>query len=85
MARRCAETSDRIPMWRVPVVQENFAAGRSVRYGAAVIAVWTRCAEGIGEAVAPVEVGVASAIDSVRDWWSLRQCVSTRTYSTDQR
>lgn len=44
-------------MWRVPVVQENLAAGRSVRYGAAVIAVWTRCAEGIGEAVAPVEVG----------------------------
>ncbi|WP_104116025.1 mannitol dehydrogenase family protein [Arthrobacter sp. B1805] len=56
VARLCAESSDRIPKWLVPVIRENLAAGRSVRYGAAIIATWTRYAEGTDEAGAPIDV-----------------------------
>jgi mannitol 2-dehydrogenase len=56
LARLCADTSDRIPKWLVPVIQENLAAGRSVRYGAAVIAGWARYAEGTDETGQPIEV-----------------------------
>jgi mannitol 2-dehydrogenase len=66
VARLCAETSDRIPKWLVPVIQENLAAGRSVRYGAAIIAAWTRYAEGIDEAGVPIEV-VDRLGDRLRD------------------
>lgn len=54
--RLCAESSDRIPKWLVPVVRENLAAGRSVRYGAAIIATWARYAEGTDEFGTPIDV-----------------------------
>ena len=31
VARLCAESSDRIPKWLLPVIRENLAAGRDVR------------------------------------------------------
>ncbi len=33
VARLCAESSDRIPKWVLPVIRENLAAGRDVRLG----------------------------------------------------
>lgn len=56
VARLCAESSDRIPKWLVPVIRENLAAGRSVRYGAAIIAAWARYAEGTDEAGQSIDV-----------------------------
>lgn len=56
VARLCAESSDRIPKWLVPVIRENIVAGRSVRYGAAIIAAWTRYAEGTDEAGERIEI-----------------------------
>ena len=56
VARLCAETSDRIPKFLLPVVRENLAAGRSVRLSAAIVASWARYAEGVDEAGEPIEV-----------------------------
>lgn len=49
VARLCAESSDRIPKWLIPVVRENLAAGRPVGLSAAIVASWARYAEGIDE------------------------------------
>ncbi|GAB3552102.1 mannitol dehydrogenase family protein [Arthrobacter tumbae] len=62
LARLCAETSDRIPKWLVPVIHENLAAGRSVRYGAAIIATWARYAEGTDE-----DGNLIDVVDRLRD------------------
>ncbi|GAA1893297.1 mannitol dehydrogenase family protein [Williamsia serinedens] len=56
VARLCAESSDRIPQWMVPVVRERLAAGGSVDISAAVIATWTRYAEGVDEDGTPIDV-----------------------------
>jgi mannitol 2-dehydrogenase len=60
--RLCAESSDRIPKWLVPVIRDNLETGRSIRYGAAIIATWARYAEGTDEAGEPIEV-----VDRLRD------------------
>ncbi len=62
LARLCAESSDRIPKWLVPVVRERLAAGGDVRYSALVIASWARYAEGVDEQGEPIEV-----VDRLRD------------------
>jgi mannitol 2-dehydrogenase len=49
VARLAAEASDRIPKWVVPVVRDQLASGGSVAASAAVIAGWTRYAEGVDE------------------------------------
>jgi mannitol 2-dehydrogenase len=49
VARLCAESSDRIPKWLLPVVRENLTAGRDVTLSAAVVASWARYAEGVDE------------------------------------
>ena len=49
IARLCAESSDRIPKWVLPVIRENLATGGSVALGAAVVASWARYAEGVDE------------------------------------
>ena len=49
VARLCAESSDRIPKWLLPVIRENLAAGREVPLSAAVVASWARYAEGVDE------------------------------------
>lgn len=58
LARLCAESSDRIPKWLLPVVRENLASGRSIEFSAAIVASWARYAEGTdeqGEAIAVVD------------------------------
>ncbi|MHA7210043.1 mannitol dehydrogenase family protein [Arthrobacter sp. MDT1-65] len=64
--RLCAESFDRIPKWLVPLIRENLEAGRSVRYGAAIIAAWARYAEGTDEAGEPIEI-VDRLHDQVRE------------------
>ena len=54
--RLCAESSDRIPKWLIPVVRENLAAGRDVPLSAAIVASWARYAEGADEEGEPIEV-----------------------------
>jgi mannitol 2-dehydrogenase len=56
VARLCAETSDRIPTFVLPVIRENLAAGREVPLGAAVVASWARYAEGLDERGEPIQV-----------------------------
>jgi len=56
VARLCAESSDRIPKWLLPVVRINLAAGRPVRLAAAVVASWARYAEGVDEHGEPITV-----------------------------
>jgi len=56
VARLCAESSDRIPKWLLPVVRENLAAGRDVTISAAVVASWARYAEGVDEQGEPIKV-----------------------------
>ena len=47
--RLCAESSDRIPKWLIPVAQDNLRSGGEVRMAAAIVASWARYAEGIDE------------------------------------
>ena len=56
IARLCAESSDRIPKWLLPVIRERLAAGGGVDRAAAVVASWARYAEGVDERGAPIEV-----------------------------
>jgi mannitol 2-dehydrogenase len=56
LARLCAETSDRIPKFVLPVIHERLAVGASVRRGAAIVASWARYAEGVDEKGRPIEV-----------------------------
>lgn len=56
LARLCAESSDRIPKWLLPVVREDLAAGRPVTLSAGIVASWARYAEGTDESGAPIEV-----------------------------
>ena len=49
LARLCAESSDRIPKWLLPVVRENLAAGRDVSLSAAICASWARYDEAVDE------------------------------------
>ncbi|MGN9788889.1 mannitol dehydrogenase family protein [Nonomuraea sp. ZG12] len=56
LARLCAESSDRIPKWLLPVVREQLARGGAVTHAAAVVASWARYAEGVDEAGEPIEI-----------------------------
>jgi mannitol 2-dehydrogenase len=56
LARLCAETSDRIPKFLLPVVRERLAEGGAVRRSAAIVASWARYAEGLDEAGRPIDV-----------------------------
>jgi mannitol 2-dehydrogenase len=56
LARLCAESSDRIPKWLVPVVRHQLDHDGEVRRSALVIASWARYAEGVDEQEAPIEV-----------------------------
>ena len=49
VARLCANTSDLIPKFLLPVVRAQLASGRSITRSVAVIAFWARYAEGIDE------------------------------------
>jgi mannitol 2-dehydrogenase len=60
--RLCAESSDRIPKWLVPVIRENLAAGRDVTLSAAIVASWARYAEAVDEQGEPIDV-----VDRLKD------------------
>lgn len=62
LARLCAESSDRIPKFLLPVVWSQLAAGGDIARSAAVVASWARYAEGIDEQGQPIEV-----VDRLKD------------------
>lgn len=62
LARLCAESSDRIPKWLVPVIAENLGSAGEIDCSALVVASWARYAEGVDEHGAPIEV-----VDRMRD------------------
>ncbi|WP_457590166.1 mannitol dehydrogenase family protein [Gordonia aurantiaca] len=65
IARLCQDSSDRIPKWLVPVIRERLADGRRSELAAAVVASWTRYAEGVDEQGEPIEVVDSRAADLV--------------------
>jgi mannitol 2-dehydrogenase len=56
LARLCAESSDRIPKWLVPVIKRQLETGGEVRRSALVVAAWARYAEGVDESGARIDV-----------------------------
>lgn len=62
LARLCAESSDRIPKWLLPVVRDNLAGGGEIALSALVVAAWARYAEGVDEEGRPIEV-----VDGLRE------------------
>jgi len=56
LARLCAESSDRIPKWLLPVIRQQLASGGEIRRSALVVAAWARYAEGQDEQGQPIEV-----------------------------
>jgi mannitol 2-dehydrogenase len=56
IARLCAESSDRIPKWLLPVIRAQLAAGGPIDHAAAVVASWARYAEGVDEQGEPIAV-----------------------------
>jgi mannitol 2-dehydrogenase len=56
IARLCAESSDRIPKWVVPVIRAQLERGGPVALAAAIVASWARYAEGIDEHGRPIEI-----------------------------
>jgi mannitol 2-dehydrogenase len=56
VARLCAQGSDKIPKWLLPVIREQLATGGDIRRSAAVVAAWARYAEGVDEQGDPIEV-----------------------------
>jgi mannitol 2-dehydrogenase len=62
VARLCAESSDRIPKWLLPVVRHNLEHDGEIARSAAVVASWARYAEGTDEQGEPIEV-----VDPLKD------------------
>jgi len=56
LARLCAESSDRIPKWLVPVIRINLTQGGEVARSAAIVASWARYDEGTDEQGNPIDV-----------------------------
>lgn len=56
LARLCAESSDRIPKWLVPVIDHNLEHGGNIDCSALVVASWARYAEGVDEQGDPIDV-----------------------------
>ncbi len=62
LARLCAESSDRIPKWLVPVIWINLKNDGAIDRSAGIVASWARYAEGTDETGAPIEV-----VDSLKE------------------
>jgi mannitol 2-dehydrogenase len=62
VARLCADSSDRIPKWLLPVIRHNLATDGEIMRSAAVVASWARYAEGVDEQGRPIEV-----VDHLKD------------------
>ena len=56
LARLCAESSDRIPKWLLPVVQINLKNDGEIARSAGIVASWARYAEGTDESGEPITV-----------------------------
>ncbi|PRY36884.1 mannitol dehydrogenase family protein [Umezawaea tangerina] len=56
VARLCADSSDRIPKWVLPVIRHNLEHGGEIERATAVVAAWARYAEGVDEQGEPIEV-----------------------------
>jgi mannitol 2-dehydrogenase len=56
LARLCAESSDRIPKWVLPVIREQLAADREIERATLVVAAWARYAEGVDEEGQPITI-----------------------------
>jgi mannitol 2-dehydrogenase len=56
LARLCADTSDRVPKFLLPIIRENLATGGEIERSAAVVAAWARYAEGTDERGEPIAV-----------------------------
>ena len=56
IARLCAQSSDRIPKWLLPVVRAELDRGGEISRSAAVVASWARYAEGTDEQGQPIEI-----------------------------
>jgi mannitol 2-dehydrogenase len=62
LARLCAESSDRIPKWLLPVIRSNLETGGDIERSTLVVASWARYAEGVDEQGEPIQV-----VDRLRD------------------
>jgi len=62
LARLCAESSDRIPKWLLPVVHEQLRTGGEIECSAAIVASWARYAEAVDEQGHPIVV-----VDALRE------------------
>lgn len=62
VARLCAETSDRIPKFLLPVIRDNLRRGGEITLSAAVVASWARYAEGVDEHGEPIQI-----VDRLKD------------------
>jgi len=56
IARLCAESSDRIPKWLLPVIRRQLESGGAIERSAAVVASWARYAEGVDEQGESIDV-----------------------------
>ncbi|GAA4655741.1 mannitol dehydrogenase family protein [Arthrobacter cryoconiti] len=56
LARLCAESSDRIPKWLVPVIWHNLEHDGGIERSAGIVASWARYAEGTDESGQPIEI-----------------------------
>jgi mannitol 2-dehydrogenase len=56
LARLCAESSDRIPKWLLPVVRRELELGGPIRRSALVVAAWARYAQGVDEDGEPIVI-----------------------------
>jgi mannitol 2-dehydrogenase len=63
IARLCAESSDRIPKWLLPVIRQQIAGRGAIGHSAAIVASWARYAEGIDEHGMQIEI-----VDRRRDY-----------------
>ena len=62
LARLCAESSDRIPKWLVPVIRHQLQHDGEIRRSAAVVASWARYVEGVDEDGDPIKI-----VDRLKD------------------
>ena len=56
LARLCAESSDRIPKWLLPVIRDQLEQGGPIRRASLVVAAWARYAEGTDEEGETIEI-----------------------------